>query len=266
MLAGPIVLTGTRSVGAVYDVLLARALDEDPEFLSDDLPIPAVGKCDDGHLSSPSAVCGRQTVDTAFDALQEGAVAEGGVGAGIGMHLFGYKGGIGTASRLVAADGSAWTVGVLLLTNFGRPEDLRLPANADRASRLEADPHPGSCIGIVVTDAPLHPQQLSRLAARVGYGLARTGSIGRCGSGEIALAVSIHTALASDQPVITTRLVADRPIAIRNMMDELYAATVDATEEAVWNARLAGKTTEGRAGRCLVGFGDGARNARQPVH
>ena len=261
MLAGPIVLTGTRSVGAVYDAVLARSLDEDPDFTREDLPIPAVGECDDGYLNSPSAVCGRWTVGEAFEALSGGPVEEGGAGAGAGMHLFGYKGGIGTSSRQIAVGESTWTVGVLLLTNFGRPEDVRLPAHAQPAARPIGDPHPGSCIGIAVTDAPLHPQQLSRLAARIGFGLARTGSVGRSGSGEIALAVSTHTPIDSDAAFIQARFVADRPTTGPNAMDQLYGAIADATEEAVWNALLAGQTTSGHAGHRLIGFQDAVRPA-----
>ncbi len=256
MITGPIVLTGTRSVGAVYDAVVARSLAEDREAVANDLPLPVVGECDDGYLSSPDLVCGPETVEAAFQALGSGPVDEGGVGAGAGMHLFGYKGGIGTASRLVSWDAGTCIVGVLLLTNFGRPEDLRLPWGLSAPPGPDADPRPGSCIGVVVTDAPLHPHQLQRVAARVGFGLARTGSIGRSGSGELALAVSTHSLDDSGCAPAPAGFVADRPLGRAPVMDLLYGATVDATEEAVWNALLAAQTREGPQGRRLVAFSD----------
>lgn len=256
MITGPIVLTGTRSVGAVYDAVVARSLAEDREAVVNDLPLPVVGECDDGYLSSPDVVCGPATVDAAFQALAAGPVEEGGVGAGTGMHLFGYKGGIGTASRLVSWEVGTCVIGVLLLTNFGQPDDLRLPWGIAAPAGPGADPRPGSCIGLVATDAPLHPHQLQRLAARVGFGLARTGSIGRSGSGEIALAVSTHPLGDSCSAPASARFVADRPMGRAPVMDLLYGATVDATEEAVWNALLAAKTREGSHGRRLVAFSD----------
>jgi D-aminopeptidase len=256
-LTGPVLLTGTRSVGTVYEAAVAWALQEDPEACDADLPIPVVGECDDSYLSDPAVTCGGAEVAAAAGALASGPVAEGSVGAGVGMHLFGFKGGIGTASRLVPRPdgGSPYTVGVLLLTNFGSPEDLRLPLGADaRVLAPPGDPRPGSCIGLAVTDAPLHPQQLSRLAARIGFGLVRTGSVGRPGSGEIFLAVSTANGFLSTDPTHRGEFLADRPDTSLALMGDLYAATAEAAEEAVWNALVAATTMDGRQGRKLVAF------------
>ena len=172
------------------------------------------------------------------------------------MHLFGYKGGIGTASRRVAtlAELPVYTVGVLVLTNFGSDEDIRLPADVEHPPRSAATPHAGSCIGIVMTDAPLHPQQLDHLAQRVGFGLVRTGSVGRSGSGEIFLAVSTAAGMTADSALVETRFLAPRPSGPVDVVNALYAATVDASEEAVWNALVAATTVVGQQGRLVPGF------------
>jgi len=254
-ISGPIFLTGTRSLGAVYDAAIAWALSEDPAT-AEDLPIPVVAECDDGYLSSPEAVCGAPEVLRAHAALADGPVPEGSVGAGTGMHLFGYKGGIGTASRRVAtlAELPVYTVGVLVLTNFGSEEDIRLPADVVHPPSSSAIGHAGSCIGLVMTDAPLHPQQLNHLAQRVGFGLVRTGSVGRSGSGEIFLAVSTANAMTADQPWVEARFLTPRPTGPLDVVNALYAATVDAAEEAVWNALVAATTVVGQQGRLVPGF------------
>lgn len=255
-LTGPIFLTGTRSLGRVYDAAIAWALADDPDAARADIPIPVVGECDDGYLSSPDAVCDFDQVAEAAAALASGPVPEGGVGAGAGMHLFGYKGGIGTASRRVRTSTAlpVYTVGVLLLTNFGNPEDMRLPPGAGAAAPPGATPRPGSCIGVVVTDAPLHPGQLSRLAARAGFGLIRAGSVGRTGSGEILLAVSTATAIDPAVPLMDGRFLTDRSEGEPDTVSQLYAATAEASEEAVWNALVAGTTTVGHDGHVLPGY------------
>jgi D-aminopeptidase len=163
------------------------------------------------------------------------AVEEGAVGAGTGMICFGWKGGIGTASRVV---GGA-TVGVLALTNFGTHRQLRF--DGVPVGRLLEPPPPGreapggSSIVVVATDAPLGTHALTRLARRAGLGLARTGSIGHHGSGEIFVALSTG---AGDH-------VSD------SELNPFFAAVVDATEESVLNSLWAAEDTKGRVGRVI---------------
>jgi D-aminopeptidase len=250
-MTGPIFLTGTRSVGAVYEAAVQEALGR-----GDEVPIPVVGECDDGYLSSAEAVVSGDEVHAALADLKGGPVAEGCVGAGTGMHLFAYKGGIGTASRRVPGGhgGPEYTVGVLVLTNFGADEDLRLPHGIEKAGPPDAAPRPGSCIGVAVTDAPLHPQQLSRIAMRIGFGLVRTGSVGRPGSGEIFMAVSTAHAMQGKQTFVAGPFLQDNADDDLHVVSELYAATVDAAEEAVWNALCAATTVVGQEGRTVRSF------------
>jgi len=170
----------------------------------------------------------------ALDAAAGGPVEQGAIGAGTGMTAFGWKGGIGSSSR-VAANGS--TVGVLVLANFGTRRQLRVDG-VPVGRLLPPDPHErrpaGSCIALVATDAPLSAAQLERLARRAGLGLARTGSVAHHGSGEIFLALSCGEGETAGRE-----------------LDELFAATVEATEEAVLNALWAAETTTGREGRVV---------------
>lgn len=258
LLTTPILLTGTRSLGSVYDGALRLALAQDPEACEEDLPIPVVGDCDDSYLSDPAVAAGRREVAQALAAAAAGPVEEGSVGAGTGTQLFGFKGGIGTASRVVRpeAQGPDRTVGVLLLTNFGRPHQLRLPSPLQPAGGRDHLPA-GSCIGVVATDAPLHPGQLSRLAARVGFGLVRTGSIGADASGEMFLAVSTAQRLPRRAAgALAARFLVDGQVGPGRApgLDVLFEATAEATEEAVLNALVAARASDGRRGRRLEAF------------
>jgi len=174
---------------------------------------------------------------------------EGAVGAGTGMSCLGFKGGIGTSSR-VTADGH--TLAVLLLTNFGERDRLTvagvpvgrlLPEGPPGASRPA-----GSCIGVVVTDAPVDAAGCARLARRVGLGLARTGSTAHHGSGEIFLAVSTTARTDRDGTPSPGPRVAGRAL------DPLFEAVVDATEEAVLDSLLTAPTTVGRDGNTSEGL------------
>ena len=175
---------------------------------------------------------------------------EGSVGSGTGMSCLGFKGGIGTASRVVP---SGHTVGVLLMTNFG--ERSRLSVDGVPVGRLlPPDPYPpepapaGSCIGVVVTDAPLDAAACSRLARRVGLGLARTGSTAHHGSGEIFLACA--TGIRGDRSGQLT----GPPAVTGSRLDPFFAAVVEASEEAVLNSLLASPTVTGRSGHSRQGL------------
>jgi D-aminopeptidase len=207
----------------------------DPRVGVDHVVIPVVGECDDSLLSD-ARVAHVQPDDVARAlASTTPDFEQGAVGAGAGMVCFGWKGGIGSASRRL--DGA--TVGVLVLANFGTPQQLRVdgaPVGRLLRERGAGPPHPGgSCIAVVATDAPLSPQQLQRLARRAGLGLARTGSVAHHGSGEIFVAFATSPA----------RSFPDREL------DPLFQAAVDATEEAVLCALWAAVDTTGREARVV---------------
>ncbi|HET8558415.1 MAG TPA: P1 family peptidase [Gaiellaceae bacterium] len=231
----PVYLTSTHAVGRVYDGAVSVAMAADPRVGVDDVVIPVVGECDDSWLSDarikhvqPEDVA-RAVGDAAAD-FEQGAV-----GAGAGMSCFDWKGGIGSSSRRAREH----TVGVLLLTNFGSSEQLRVdgvPIGRLLDERPDEAPAPGgSCIAVLATDAPLTPPQLERLARRAGLGLARAGSVAHHGSGEIFVAFATSG----------ERSFLDREL------NPLFQAAVDATEEAVLCSLWAAVDTEGREGRLV---------------
>ena len=240
----PVYLTSTMAVGRVFDGAVAAAIEADAEVGVEDVVIPVVGECDDSWLSDARTVqVEAADVGRALAAASRDEVSEGAVGAGTGMVCFGRKGGIGTSSRLVPEHGC--TLGVLVLANFGSQTELRVdgvPVGRVLNPAEEAYGKPaGSCIVVVATDAPLSAPQLVRVARRAGLGLARTGSTAHHGSGEIFLAFATTgrraRAKAASQPELDDR-----------ELDPLFAATVDATEEAVLNALWAAPDTTGRSG------------------
>jgi len=232
----PVYLTATMAVGRVYDGAVAAAAAADAAVGVEEVVIPVVGECDDSWLSE-SRVVQPEAADAAraLANASTGAVAEGAVGAGTGMIAFGYKGGIGTASRLVPELGA--TVGVLVLANFGIRRELLVsgvPVGKLLGGIGAREKPAGSCIAIVATDAPAGPHELTRIARRCGLGLARVGSVAYDGSGEIFLALG------------TSR---ERSPRVRSDVNHLFVATVEATEEAVLNALWAAPEVVGRQGR-----------------
>jgi D-aminopeptidase len=255
----PVFLTSTMQVGRVYDAACELLAAEDPRVGVDDVIIPLVAECDDSFLSDARRMqVSADDVRLALDAARvAGAAAirrppaEGAVGAGTGMTCLGFKGGIGTASRVVP---SGPVVGVLVLTNFGERDRLtvdgvpvgRLLGPDERpAGRGPAPVRPpaGSCITVLITDAPLDSAACSRLARRAGLGLARTGSTAHHGSGEIflALATGLRAARGSQPPPGITPVTGPA-------LDPFFDAAVEATEEAVLTSLLAAVTVTGRDG------------------
>jgi len=252
----PIFLTSTMQVGRVYDAACELLMAEDPAIGADDVIIPVVAECDDSFLSDARRMqVSADDVKAALDEARKGASgaapAEGAVGSGTGMSCLGFKGGIGSASRLTA---SGHTVGVLVMSNFGSQERLtidgvpvgRLLPPADEPAAVP--PPAGSCITIVVTDGPLDSAACVRLARRAGLGLARTGSTGDHGSGEIFLALA--TGLRTLRGVAPT---GSEPVTGRDL-DPFFAAVVESTEEAVLNSMLAAPTVTGRDGNYSRGL------------
>jgi D-aminopeptidase len=258
VLETPIALTSTMAVGRAYDGVVQAMLDAHPGVGVLDVVIPAVGECDDSYLNDARglSVTAQHTID-AIAAASSGAVAEGVaegvVGAGAGMSCLGYKGGIGTSSRVI--DG--FTVGVLALTNFG--DGTRLTVDGVPVGRIlpptpeDADdevPGEGSCIVVVATDAPLSHAQCERVARRAGLGLARTGSIAGHGSGEIFCAFSTTARVPRGE----SAAVVDRRELATSRLNGIFAATVDATEEAVLNSLFVADTVVGVRGHRSFGL------------
>jgi D-aminopeptidase len=250
----PVYLTSTMQLGRVYDAACELALEQD-EGVADEVLIPVVAECDDSFLND----CRRMQVEREDVRAAYGAAlasrgsgtppAEGAVGAGTGMSCLGFKGGIGTASRVTASE---HTVAVLLLTNFGSRERLTVAGVPLGRSLPPAPPGPatpaGSCIGVVVTDAPVDGADCARLARRVGLGLARTGSTAHHGSGEIFLAVSTTCRADRDGTLEAGARLSGRAL------DPLFEAVVDASEEAVLSSMLQAPTMTGRDGNTSEGL------------
>jgi D-aminopeptidase len=255
LLETPVFLTSTMQLGRVYDAACELLTETEPD-IGEDVAIPVVAECDDSFLSEVRRMQVTKADVAAAWADARASVgsllppAEGSVGSGTGMSCLGFKGGIGTASRLVP---SGHTVGVLLMTNFGSRERLTV-AGVPVGKLLPPDPYPpapppaGSCIGVVVTDAPLDAAACTRLARRVGLGLARTGSTAHHGSGEIFFACA--TGIRSDR---RGRPTGPTPLTAWDL-DPFFEAVVDASEEAVLNSMLASPTTTGRAGNTREGL------------
>jgi D-aminopeptidase len=247
----PIVLTNTMGVGIGYEGACRYLMDHDIAVGDDDpgFVIPVVAECDDSFLHDVrGAHLTVNHVAAALDAASSGPVPEGAVGSGTGMHSFRFKGGIGTSSRVLSAEFGGWTVGVLTMTNFGARHRLTIdgiPAGRWFPLTEEVDPtrDEGSGIVVVATDAPLDARQLNRVAKRASLGLARTGSIGANGSGELLLAFSTTFRPQSAQRVSTHEVIDGYWI------DPIFEAAIDATEESVLNALFMATTTSGRKGR-----------------
>jgi D-aminopeptidase len=182
----------------------------------------------------------------------------GAVGAGTGMQLFDFKGGVGTASRVVRLGDREWTVGVLLNGNFGTRPQLRVagvPVGAALTDRMPSRHSEGSCIAVVATDLPLLPHQLRRLARRVDVGLGRLGSVGNDGSGEIFLAFSTAQRVPRTGDLLDLRAVVEGQYWTHGSpLDEVFDAVAEAAEEAALDALFVADTVVGRDGNVLHGL------------
>jgi D-aminopeptidase len=260
----PVFLTSTMQVGRVYDAACEQLMTEDSRIGTDDVIIPIVAECDDSFLSDARRMqVGAADVKVALAAARAAGTAtlrrvpaEGAVGAGTGMSCLGFKGGIGTSSRVV---GGGHTVGVLVLTNFGDRQRLTIdgvpvgrllpPAEESAGRGLAARPPAGSCITVIVTNAPLDPAACARLARRAGLGLARTGSTAHHGSGEIFLALATGLRAPRNGPPSPSVL----PVT-GAALDPYFDAAVEATEEAVLTSLLVAPTVTGRNGNTSPGL------------
>jgi len=251
-LESPVMITNTHSVGIVRDAVIAwRVAHGQPEGSEYWWSLPVVAETYDGYLNDVNGFhVHQEDAFHAIDTAQSGPVPEGGVGGGTGMICYEFKGGIGTASRQLDAKSGGYTVGVLLQCNCGSREQLRIagvPVGREiSAHKVWADAKgagsedTGSIIIVVATDAPLLPHQLKRLARRAALGLARTGSTSGNGSGDIFIAFSTANPGASKLTGVSTV-----QMVVNDAMNPLFAATVEATEEAIVNALVAGQTMTG---------------------
>ncbi|ASP33036.1 P1 family peptidase [Labrenzia sp. VG12] len=240
----PILLTNTFGVGTGVNSLIRRAISENPEIgRSTGTVNPVVLECNDGYLSDIQAMALTEADAEAALATAGVDFEQGSVGAGTGMSAFGFKGGIGSASRQFELDGRIFTLGTLVLANFGKPGDLVLPDGRT--------PHPksfgqteerGSVIIVLATDVPLESRQLKRVARRAGAGLARLGAYYGNGSGDIALAFSTATRLEHFEK----RDLIVRDILREDKIDLLFQASAETTQEAVLNAMIASPAMRGR--------------------
>ena len=244
-LTTPIGLTNTHSVGIVRDGLIAASVPGEWDW-----SLPVVGETWDGFLNDINGFHVRtEHVLAACERAQDGPVEEGSVGGGTGMICHGFKGGIGTASRVVE-DG--WMIGVLVQANHGRRPRLRVNgAPVGEWIGQEVVPLPespagegaGSIIVLIATDAPLLSGQCERVARRASFGIARTGGMGERSSGDFALCLATGNGnLEQAEPELGLRMLND------GRTDALYEAVIDAVEESILNAMLASDTMTGRNG------------------
>ena len=243
LLTTPVALTNTHSVGVVRDALISGSPPGEGTW-----SLPTVGETWDGFLNEINGFHVRaEHVHAALAAAEGGAVPEGSVGGGTGMICHGFKGGIGTASRVVE-DG--WTLAALVQANHGVRHRLRVDGSpVGERIGPEVVPLPGapegagSIIVVLATDAPLIPGQCERLARRAGFGIARTGGLGEHSSGDFALCFATgNRGLAGRERELGVRMLNDARI------NDLYEAVVDTVEESILNALLAAETMTGREG------------------
>lgn len=262
----PIALTGTLNVPRVADALMTLSIEQSPHigigfnesgrkgYASVN---PVVGETSDGFLSDIQArPIGEAAVRSAIKDASSGPVSEGVVGAGTGTSCFGWKGGIGTASRVIPARFGAYTTGVLVQSNFGRPQELTIAGIPVGRHILPPGyspcPESGSIMIILATDAPLESRQLGRLCRRAAFGLARTGSTCHGGSGDFVIAFSTAYQIQdrSDNILYELPMLAtEQPV-----VGALGLAVIESVEEAIYNSLFMARTVIGRDGNARYGL------------
>lgn len=252
VIESPIMLTNTFSVPSITEGTISYMLENNPNIGEIDGTVNVVvGECNDSYLNNIRELYLRpnHAIDAIINASTE-KVEQGSIGAGTGMTCFGWKGGIGSSSRLINSHGSQYTIGALVLSNFGLPDELTILG--EKIGKVikpiqKNKPDDGSIIIVIGTDAPLDSRQLKRLAKRASLGLARTGSIAHNGSGDIIIAFSngnkvLHN---KDNDELSMRVVNDNS----PTMTKLFQAVVESVEESILNSLFTAETTFGRLDR-----------------
>jgi len=244
-LDGPVMITNTHSVGVVRDAVIAwRVKKAPPDEEGYWWSLPVVAETWDGELNDVNGFHVKpEHAWHALDTAHSGQAEEGNVGGGTGMICNEFKGGIGTASRVLSAKDGGYTVGVLVQCNYGQRDQLRIagvPVGREIPDKASRKTDVGSIIIVVATDAPLIPTQLKRVARRAALGLGRDGSYSGDGSGDIFIAFS------SANPGATgLKGIRDIKMLPNDHLNPIFLATVQATEEAVVNAMIAAETMQG---------------------
>lgn len=244
---GPITLTNTHACGLTRDITAKwLAENHDPDGKTDQpFYLPVAAETHDGSLNDINGFHIKEAdVVAAFEDASGGPIEEGNVGGGTGMRCFEFKGGSGTASRVVTYDGVDYTVGAFVQSNFGKRHLLKIagvPVGLELPVVDFSPPEFGSIIGIVATDAPMAPHQLRRIARRAAYGISATGGIASNESGDLFLAFSTanEAAVAQHEGIVTSTSLGEAA------MSRFYEATIQAVEEAIMNSMFAAETMTG---------------------
>jgi D-aminopeptidase len=270
----PVVLTDTLDIGRAYDGVVDWVIEHHPQVgVRDDVPLPVVAECDDQLLNAiQRRVVGPEDVRKLLNAAQPGQFARGSVGAGTGMRAFGFKAGIGSASRVLPASLGGYTIGVLVNDNTGSSRDALTIVGVPVGERLkneyrttypqhlsEADMHgrmaSGSIIIVVATDAPLDSREIRALLLRAGLGMGRTGLTSDVGSGDLFVGFSTSEVFERtgnfEVSAPTKRIIADDDV-----LNALYRATAEATQAAIYDALFEAKTMTGQGGATVYGLPD----------
>ncbi|KHF38842.1 DmpA family aminopeptidase [Halalkalibacter okhensis] len=255
VIESPIMLTNTLSVPAVTEGTIRYLLEQNDDIgMVTGTVNVVVGECNDGYLNDIRGMHVRP--EHAIEAIMSASkdMAEGCVGAGTGMSCLGYKGGIGTSSRVTTVDGVNYTLGVLVLSNYGKKEDILMP---ESNKRLYMEPErselpDGSIMIIIGTDAPFNERQLKRISKRAPFGLSRTGSSAAHGSGDIVISFSTahrikHYPSGARQSF--SFFVEDGPV-----ISNFFEMAVEAVEEAIWNSLCRATTIVGQNGHTKEQF------------
>jgi D-aminopeptidase len=264
-LGSPILITNTHSVGVVRDAVIEWAAKKFPgEGYSGDFSLPVVAETWDGFLNDINGFhVKKEHVFAALDSAKSGPIAEGNVGGGTGMAAHGFKAGTGTSSRVLAANFGGYTVGVLVQANYGARQlfnvagvpvgreitDLQMKQGTEATSSLykKGNEGDGSIIVVLATDAPLLPHQLKRIAQRISLGVGKVGGRGENSSGDIFIAFSTANAAEFGK----NEGIANIQMLPNDRINQLFWATVAATEEAIINAMVTAETTTGYKGNTI---------------
>ncbi len=246
LLEGPVMITNTHSVGTVRDAVISWQMRKQGKTFQP-WSLPVVAETWDGYLNDINGFHVRaEHVFQALDGAKPGAIAEGNTGGGTGMVVHQFKGGTGTASRKLDANAGGYTVGVLVQANYGRRSGLTIagvPVGGEITDLMPKEGAPadtGSIIVVIATDAPLLPHQLKRVVKRAALGIARNGGIGGNSSGDIFVAFSTaNPGAGKNSGLVSLQMLPN------DRINPLFAATVQATEEAIINAMIAAETMTG---------------------